>query len=218
MSTNCLLYVRSIHDAPTITDDNIQILLATLVISWIVLGLLLIILVFAYPNMCSKFHNYFEWSHRFLGWTAVALFWTLIVLFSNNLHRPGENFGHSCVCNPSFWLIAAITFSIALPWMHLCKIEVCSTHLSQHASRLYVNYTPYSTGMTIKLTHSPLKEWHGFTAIPEPEPGKEFSVIVSRTGNWTSRVINNPPTKLWVHGIPTSGVLRIIPMFCHCRT
>ncbi|KAF9642397.1 hypothetical protein BDM02DRAFT_3133117 [Thelephora ganbajun] len=188
--------------------------LATLVISWIVLGLLLIILVFAYPNMRNKFHDYFEWSHRFLGWTAVALFWAQVVLFSNDLRRPGENLGHACVRNPSFWLVAAITFSIALPWMRLRKIEVRSVRLSQHASRLYINYTPYSTGTTIRLTHSPLKEWHGFAAIPEPEPGKdEFSVIVSRAGDWTSRVIDNPPTRLWVRGIPTSGVLRIVPMF-----
>ncbi|KAF9649149.1 hypothetical protein BDM02DRAFT_3128577 [Thelephora ganbajun] len=188
--------------------------LATLVVSWVILGLLLMILVFAYPTMRNKFHDYFEWTHRFLGWTVVALFWAQVVLFSNDTRKSGENLGQACVRNPSFWLLYAITSSIILPWLRLRKVEVRSVRLSKHASRLYLNYTPYSTGTTIQLTHSPLKEWHGFAAIPEPEPGKdEFSVIVSRAGDWTSNVIDDPPTQLWVRGIPTSGVLRIVPMF-----
>jgi NAD(P)H-flavin reductase len=68
------------------------------------------------------------------------------------------------------------------------------------------------TATAIRITHSPLKEWHAFATIPEPERN-EFSLIVSRAGDWTSGVIDNPPTKLWVRGIPTHGVLRIIPLF-----
>ncbi|KAF9641918.1 hypothetical protein BDM02DRAFT_3080189, partial [Thelephora ganbajun] len=139
--------------------------LATVVVSWVILGLLFVILVFAYPTMRHRFHDYFEWTHRFLGWTAVALFWALIVLFASDGRKPGENLGHACVRNPAFWLLCAITSSIILPWLRLRKVEVRSVRLSQHASRLYLNYTPYSTGTTIKLTHSPLKEWHGFAAI-----------------------------------------------------
>jgi hypothetical protein len=68
------------------------------------------------------------------------------------------------------------------------------------------------TGTAIRITHSPLKEWHAFATIPEPERD-EFSLIVSRAGDWTSNIIQNPPTKLWVRGLPTNGVLRIAPMF-----
>ena len=41
----------------------------------------------------------------------------------------------------------------------------------------------------------------------------EFCAVVSRAGDWTSSIIDNPPTKLWVRGIPASGVLQIAPMF-----
>ena len=68
------------------------------------------------------------------------------------------------------------------------------------------------TGTAIRITHSPLKEWHPFASIREPERDG-FSIIVSRAGDWTSHVIENPPTKLWVRGIPTHGFLRIIPLF-----
>jgi len=55
-------------------------------------------------------------------------------------------------------------------------------------------------------------EWHGFATVPEP--GKTgYSLVVSKAGDWTSRQIENPPKELWVRGIPTFGVLRIVPLF-----
>ena len=189
-------------------------------------------LVFAYPTMRNKFHDYFEWTHRFLGWTAVALIWALLILFINDSRDPGQTLGNACTHNAAFWFQCIITLSIILPWLRLRKIDVRAVILSKHAARLYLNYSmsfpstghlvrlshdptaPYGTATTIRLTHSPLKEWHGFAAIPEPGSKKgEFSVIVSRAGDWTSNIIDNPPTKLWVRGIPTSGVLKITPMF-----
>lgn len=47
-----------------------------------------------------------------------------------------------------------------------------------------------------------------------PEPTRdEFSLTVSRTGDWTTNIIDNPPTKLWVRGLPTNSVSRVVPMF-----
>ena len=38
-------------------------------------------------------------------------------------------------------------------------------------------------------------------------------ILVSRAGDWTAKLIRSPPTKLWVRGIPTMGVLHIAPIF-----
>ncbi|KAG5642877.1 hypothetical protein DXG03_001919 [Asterophora parasitica] len=47
-----------------------------------------------------------------------------------------------------------------------------------------------------------------------PEPGKTgFSLVVSRAGDWTIKMIANPPTHIWKRGIPTYGVMKIAPMF-----
>jgi hypothetical protein len=186
--------------------------LATVVVSWVILGLLLVLLVFAYPAMRAKFHDSFDFTHRFLGWTSLALVWAQIVLFINDNRVPGEKLPHACKHNAAFWLQCIITFSIILPWLRLRKVNVRAVTLSKHATRLYFNYTRPGTGTAIRITHSPLKEWHAFATIPEPERN-EFSLIVSRAGDWTSNVIDNPPTKLWVRGIPTHGVLRIVPLF-----
>jgi hypothetical protein len=64
----------------TATNDA-QISLATVVVSWVILGLLLVLLVFAYPAMRAKFHDSFDLTHRFLGWTSVALVWEMALFF-----------------------------------------------------------------------------------------------------------------------------------------
>jgi hypothetical protein len=55
-------------------------------------------------------------------------------------------------------------------------------------------------------------EWHSFATIPEP--GKtSFSVVVSRAGDWTIKMISKLPTYIWKRGLPTYGVMRIAKMF-----
>lgn len=61
------------------------------------------------------------------------------------------------------------------------------------------------------MTHFPLNERHAFVTIPEPTKG-EFSLIIPRAGDWAANTIDNPPTKLWVRGLPAYGVLGIAPM------
>ena len=55
-------------------------------------------------------------------------------------------------------------------------------------------------------------EWHGFACIPVPNE-KGFSLVVSKAGDWTGEKIAEPPTDIWVRGVPTYGVLRITPLF-----
>jgi len=38
-------------------------------------------------------------------------------------------------------------------------------------------------------------------------------MVVSKAGDWTIKNITNPPEKIWVRGIPTSGALRVVPLF-----
>jgi len=113
---------------------------------------------------------------------------------------------------PPFWLVCALTMSIILPWIRLRKVSVRADVLSNHAVRLYFDYVTPVTGTFTRISRSPLMEWHGFATVPEPGM-KGYSLVVSRAGDWTSNIIENPPTHLWVRGIPTCGVLRIVPLF-----
>jgi NAD(P)H-flavin reductase len=62
------------------------------------------------------------------------------------------------------------------------------------------------------VAERPLRDWHGFATITNAN-GRGFSLVVSNAGDFTKRTINRAPTHIWVRGIPTCGVLRIVPLF-----
>ncbi|VDC04455.1 unnamed protein product [Peniophora sp. CBMAI 1063] len=184
----------------------------TVAISYCILFLLLIILVLAYPRFRQAFHNHFEASHRFLGWTATALLWVQVVSLINDYRPPSMSLGNALVQSAPFWLALILTLSLMIPWIRLRKVPVQSVVLSKHAVRIYFeNVTPIP-GCATHISDNPLLEWHSFAAVREL--GKTgHSLVVSRAGDWTAKQIEHPPTHLWVRGIPTCGVLRILPLF-----
>ncbi|KAI5117922.1 hypothetical protein M0805_002001 [Coniferiporia weirii] len=187
---------------------------ATVAVTYFILSLLLGIVAFAYPKFRSIAHDRFERTHRFLGWTAVVLVWCLsqIVLLINDYRLPGQTLGRAVINSPPFWLVVILTISIILPWLRLRKVPVRAEVLSNHAVRLYFDYVTPVPGTFTRISVNPLLEWHGFATVPEPGM-KGYSLVVSRAGDWTGKRIENPPTAMWVRGIPTCGVLRIVPLF-----
>ncbi|KDN42885.1 hypothetical protein RSAG8_06411, partial [Rhizoctonia solani AG-8 WAC10335] len=186
--------------------------IATVVITYLVLSLLLTMIWFAYPKKRSTAHDNFERTHRFFGWAATALVWAQIILLTNDYKSPEVSLARALRTNASFWMICVITLAIISSWLRLRKVNVRSVVLSNHAIRLYFDYTTPKTGHFVRVSKSPLMEWHSFATIQEPDtPG--FSLVVSRAGDWTGETIENPPTQLWVRGVPTYGVLRIVPLF-----
>ncbi|KAF9267434.1 nonribosomal peptide synthetase 12 [Marasmius fiardii PR-910] len=205
----CLFTARATKDVVEGGRTSIP----TLVMTWLILALLFGIVIFTHPAMRSKRHDSFERVHRFVGWIAAAMVWAQVVLLINDYKLPGQTLGNALKTNPSFWLVVIFTVSLILPWLRLRKVDVRAEVLSNHAVRLYFDYgvTPIA-GSFVRISESPLFEWHGFATIPEP--GKSgYSLVVSRAGDWTSKQIVEPPKKLWIRGIPTFGVLRIVPLF-----
>ncbi|KAJ4482067.1 hypothetical protein J3R30DRAFT_3286838 [Lentinula aciculospora] len=184
---------------------------STLGVTYSILLLLLTMILFAYPSLRSKRHDTFEYLHRFMGWTVVALVWAQVVLLNNDF-KGTQSLAHALRTNPTFWLVVILTASIALPWARLRKEPVQSEVLSNHALRLYFEYDEPVPGSFVRISNDPLLDWHSFATIREPGK-KGFSVVVSRAGDWTSAMIAAPPSRVWVRGIPTTGVMRIVPLF-----
>ncbi|THU93214.1 hypothetical protein K435DRAFT_820333 [Dendrothele bispora CBS 962.96] len=189
-----------------------QISVATISVTYVVMIFLLAIAVFAYPSIRTKHHDIFERVHRFSGWTSCALVWAQVILLSNDYRGSDESLGHALKTSVSFWLLVVLTASIILPWLRLRKVPVRTEVLSDHAVRLYFDYVTPVPGTFTRVSDSPLFEWHSFATMSIKNI-KGYSVVCSKAGNWTSQQITNPPTSLWVRGIPTSGVLRVIPLF-----
>ncbi|KAH8800122.1 hypothetical protein DL96DRAFT_863515 [Flagelloscypha sp. PMI_526] len=70
-----------------------------------------------------------------------------------------------------------------------------------------------TTSLTSSTLSLPLKTLSSF---PGRAGQKGFSLLISNAGDWTSKIIRNPPTKIYTRGAPQYGVLRIAGLFNPC--
>ncbi|KAL3457964.1 hypothetical protein BJX64DRAFT_302303 [Aspergillus heterothallicus] len=201
----------------TSSDEATKPSVLTLTLSLIALSIFLLMLFFAYPTIRKKHHNTFERVHRFAGWTALVIIWAQTMSSIRDQCEPTRSFGHELIRTPSFWMLVAITISIASSWLFLRTVPVDAEVLSNHAVRLHFDYTVPVMGTFTRLSERPLIEWHSFATVPAPRiangRSKGYSLVVSRAGDWTGKRISKPPTRIWVRGIPTCGVMRIATLF-----
>jgi hypothetical protein len=179
-------------------------------LAYALMGVLLLIVVMALPSMRARFHNGFERVHRFGGWTALILFWAQTIARAN---ETGASAAAALVSSLSFWMLLAVTISIALPWLRLRKVAIETARPSSHAIVVRFNHgvTPF-LGSSTTISLNPLLEWHSFANIPAAgEAG--FRMIVSRAGDWTGAFIEDRPRHVWVKGITTAGVAHIEILF-----
>lgn len=178
----------------------------TLGLSAAMVALMTLMIVSALGPIRARYHNSFEKIHRFVGWTVLGLFWAQTVSITNDL-------GGTLVQTPSFWMLSLITLSILSPWLSLKRVDIEVEKPSDHAVLVRFNYgdTPFP-GSSNAISLTPFGEYHSFANIPSPtEQG--YRLTISRAGDWTGRFIDNPPDKVWVKGITTSGVARIELLF-----
>jgi hypothetical protein len=82
-----------------------------------------------------------------------------------------------------------------------------------HATPPTLTPTELSSEGTVVATTDPEK---GLASSAFPTHGPGFSILISKAGDWTSKIIANPPTKLYFRGAPTLGVLRVATLFARC--
>ncbi|MEU1848578.1 hypothetical protein ABZ499_04620 [Streptomyces sp. NPDC019990] len=168
-------------------------------VGWVLLGLLALVVATALPPFRSRHHDHFERIHRFGGWAALALFWTHTLLSSPGPAEVG--------------VLTVITFSVALPWLRLRKVDVRLERPSSHVvlARFDHGETPFA-GSSTAISRNPLREWHSFANVPAPGQSG-FRLTISRAGDWTGSFIDDLPDRVWVKGITTAGVANIEVLF-----
>ncbi|KAL5333743.1 hypothetical protein BJX70DRAFT_405945 [Aspergillus crustosus] len=190
---------------------------ATLTLSIMALTVLVAMIVMAYPTIRKKHHNLFERVHRFAGWTALTIIWAQTMCSIRDQRTSTRSLNEVAIRTPALWMLIVITTSIASSWFFLRTVSVDAEVLSNHAVRLHFDYTVPVNGTFTRLSERPLLEWHSFATVPAPtaENGrlKGYSLVVSKAGDWTGRRISKPPTRIWVRGVPTCGVMRIATLF-----
>lgn len=187
---------------------------AVAIFSYVLLLLLLAMCLSAYPRLRFASHNTFENVHRWAGWLSLALFWVEIVLFARTQVVEGsDSLGVVAIKMPAFWFLLLASLHTIAPWIRLHKMEVEAEKLSNHAIRLHFKeQIPLFVGL--RISHSPLKEWHSFACIPNRDGGKSGgSMIISDAGDWTKDTIKNPRSFYYVKGVPVTGVLCMAQLF-----
>ncbi len=173
--------------------------LTTVVLSTSLGAILIAVLLGALPPVRTRVHNLFELTHRFGGWTSVALFWAL------TLHLT-----HGNLSDWKIWVLSLITASIGWPWLTLRRVPVTVDRPSSHAAIVHLDYGVRPTHVAaVGISRSPLREWHAFATVTTP--GRSgYRLLISRAGDWTSHFIDNPPSHLWVRGVPTRAPMAAI--------
>ncbi|KAL8403786.1 hypothetical protein RB594_008879 [Gaeumannomyces avenae] len=139
-------------------------------VTYSILVMLALILVFAHPKLRVAMHNWFEGVHRFMGWSVVLLFWAQTLLVTlDDAPAAGLSGGQALAASPSFWLLVLITLLVVYPWTRLRRRDVQVEALSEHCVKLNFDFADGHYGQAIRLSDAPLRETHAFAVIPNPK-------------------------------------------------
>jgi hypothetical protein len=159
-----------------------------------------VMVVMALPRMRAARHDRFEVTHRFCGWTALVLVWLNTTLFVDD-HR-------------GLWLAALSAAFAVWPWLLLRRVPVSSERPSSHAVILRLDHGAVPpVGTTRPISRRPFVGWHHFANVPAAPGTSGYRMLVSRAGDWTSGLIDEPPSHVWVRGIPTVGIANVRKLF-----
>jgi hypothetical protein len=176
----------------------------TLVLCGLLVALALVVCACASPPLRQRAHNLFELSHRFGGWTAIGIFWALTIHLA--LRQRGDASTIDALASDwHLWVLALLTACIASPWVRLRRVPITALRPSSHAAIVHLDYgvrPAFASAVGISL--SPLREWHAFATVSTPGR-RGYRILISRAGDWTGRFIDDPPSHVWVRGIPVSA-------------
>ncbi|OEL21662.1 hypothetical protein BAE44_0017319 [Dichanthelium oligosanthes] len=179
----------------------------------VILGLLALSCMAAFPLVRHLHHNVFERTHRFAGWSALALLWVFVVLsagYNTATASYDRLTGSVLVKCQELWLAATITFFTFLPWFTVRRVPVTVTARSNHASVITFQ-GGVKGGLLGRISRSPLSEWHAFGIVSDNE--ETHAMLAGAVGDFTRALISDPPTRLWVRGVHFPGLPYLLNMY-----
>jgi len=172
-----------------------------------------VMVVMALPRLRAAQHDRFEITHRFCGWAALVLMWINTLLVVNG-DRGDRSFGSALLTAPAFWLVVLSALLAVWPWLLLRRVPVSCERPSSHAMIVRLDHGRIPpVGTTRAISRRPLVGWHPFANVPAAPGMPGYRMLVSRAGDWTSDFVDNPPTHVWVRGIPAVGVANVRRLF-----
>jgi hypothetical protein len=210
-------------------DRTHSAFLAISILVWIAF---VAIIGLALPGIRARLHDYFELAHRAGGWSILILFWIqLVVELLSQSQSSGSPPGILAIRAPAFWILIIISGLIIWPWLWVRRMPIYVKPLSSHVARAYLHFPRHADHGTLRLagrfarvSHNPLLEWHAFATIPEADHTGStsggggggyynYSMLISRAGDFTAQFIDAPPQRVWVRQLFPYGVARVAALF-----
>lgn len=182
-------------------------------VSGVIVGVLAAMVAMALPEQRRLHHDRFEVSHRIGAWSVLALVWanTLVLVTATS---DGASFGEALVASPTVWLLGLTTWFALWPWLLLRRVPVSVEKPSDHVAIAHLAHdTPPAVGTTRPISRHPLIGWHHFGCVPSVDDRPGYRMAISRAGDWTSEFIDDPPSHVWVRGLPAVGVANVRRLF-----
>ena len=100
------------------------------------------------------------------------------------------------------------------PWLLLRRVSMTYECASSHAVVLRLDHGRVpAVGTTRPISRHPFVGWHHFADVPAVPGDSGYRMLVSRAGDWTAEMIDEPPTHVWVRGMPAVGVANVRKLF-----
>ncbi|KAG8705410.1 hypothetical protein FRC09_002971 [Ceratobasidium sp. 395] len=165
-----------------------------------------VIIGFALRPIRERYHNAWEYTHRYVGWFVVADLIVHLVIKAFTLASPTELFYTSL---PYFTAISVI--SIFYVWFTVRHARI-SIRANKSVAVLTFPGTPTMRSGTFARISRDGREWHAFSVAMTDLEKKEFSLIVARAGDWTTKLISDVldrrgPGRMWIRGVQAPGFM-----------
>jgi hypothetical protein len=190
-----------------------EVPLAVVVVFYVVGALFVAIIIMALPRLRVRMHDTFEFTHRFFGWAALLLVSGNTVLFVVS-QRGDDDVASAVLTAPGVWLLLAAVVCGVWPWILLRRVPISVDRPSAHAAVVsFTRGVEPAVGTTRPISRSPIVQWHHFAILPACGGSPGYRMVISRAGDWTAAFIDDPPTAVWVRGIPTVGMAVVRRLF-----
>jgi hypothetical protein len=207
-----LAFVAMLIDGFAASKGGVDV--ADVAVASVAASLIVVIVLMARPGSRVKRHDSFEVTHRFCGWAVLVLVWVNTIVFVTG--RAHGSVGSALLSAPTFWLLVLTTCGVVWPWLLLRRVPLTIERPSPHLAILHLHQDiKPPVGTTRAISRSRLNGWHHFANVPVARGSGErgYRMTVSRAGDWTAEMIDNPPDHVWVRGIPTVDIVVVKKLF-----
>ncbi|KAG9105519.1 hypothetical protein FRC07_009219 [Ceratobasidium sp. 392] len=167
---------------------------------------LTVIIGFALRPIRERYHNAWEYTHRYVGWFVVADLIVHLIVKALTLASPIQLFYTSLP-----YLTAISVISILYVWFTVRHARI-SIRANKSVAVLTFPGTPTMRSGTFARISRDGREWHAFSVAMTDLEKKEFSLIVARAGDWTTKLIadvlnRRGPGRMWIRGVQAPGFM-----------